>query len=273
VQYHDDEKRPWHVSEALRTLDSDLVRVSLSNSYKPFRETYFSSPGQGAEISPYTSEAAEKKPGSQPRHAYEKEQRKLPRDPMTDELNAKLTKPVLLSETCVLASEIRSRDERPKPLAAFDPVFDWGEGKAAELCERRDAPPPAANTEKFHMHVIAKSLQCATNDIEPVFCTLAVYDVELGVKLSENFTFALNSPKVDGWLKPHAHTVVAMHSSAQPLILSPLGVDGEAARGGGGPLRASRVLAARQRQQEAAQQRRLPRAAVPQSAAGRAEFV
>lgn len=44
------------------------------------------------------------------------------------------------------------------------------------------------------LDLLIESVDCKLNmEVEPLFCTLALYDIEKQVKISENFHFHLNS--------------------------------------------------------------------------------
>lgn len=44
------------------------------------------------------------------------------------------------------------------------------------------------------LDLLIESVDCKLNlEVEPLFCTIALYDVEKQVKISENFHFHLNS--------------------------------------------------------------------------------
>ena len=74
----------------------------------------------------------------------------------------------------------------------YDPLGEWNGPAETRLCHRRVIPPfPLKTSLKFITSCLRLHLE--VGDLEPLFCTLAVWDVHTKVKLSENFYFHLNS--------------------------------------------------------------------------------
>ncbi|KAM5256423.1 dedicator of cytokinesis protein 7 [Ctenodactylus gundi] len=86
---------------------------------------------------------------------------------------------------------------RQRELFALHPAPD-----EEEPIERRSVPD--APKEHFGQRLLVKCLSLKFEiEIEPIFASLALYDVKEKKKISENFYFDLNSEQMKGLLRPH----------------------------------------------------------------------
>ncbi|CAM4682376.1 dedicator of cytokinesis protein 6 isoform X3 [Caretta caretta] len=99
--------------------------------------------------------------------------------------------------------ELRKENRHPELLALF-PAPD--EDEAVERCSLPEVP-----REHFGQRILVKCLSLKFEiEIEPIFGTLALYDIKEKKKISENFYFDLNSEQVKGLLRaPGAHPAIS----------------------------------------------------------------
>ncbi|CAM4610803.1 unnamed protein product [Lepidochelys kempii] len=99
--------------------------------------------------------------------------------------------------------ELRKENRHPELLALF-PAPD--EDEAVERCSLPEMP-----REHFGQRILVKCLSLKFEiEIEPIFGTLALYDIKEKKKISENFYFDLNSEQVKGLLRaPGAHPAIS----------------------------------------------------------------
>uniref|UniRef100_A0A672GK90 Dedicator of cytokinesis 6 n=1 Tax=Salarias fasciatus TaxID=181472 RepID=A0A672GK90_SALFA len=89
------------------------------------------------------------------------------------------------------------------------------EDEAVERCS-----PPEVPKEHCGQRIMVKCLSLKFEiEIEPIFGTLALYDVKEKKKISENFYFDLNSDQMKGLLKPHTPHI-AISTLARSAIFS-----------------------------------------------------
>ncbi|KAM9115232.1 dedicator of cytokinesis protein 6 isoform 2-T2 [Pangshura tecta] len=99
--------------------------------------------------------------------------------------------------------ELRKENRHPELLALF-PAPD--EDEAVERCSLPEVP-----REHFGQRILVKCLSLKFEiEIEPIFGTLALYDIKEKKKISENFYFDLNSEQVKGLLRaPGGHPAIS----------------------------------------------------------------
>uniref|UniRef100_A0A8C3FV78 Dedicator of cytokinesis 6 n=1 Tax=Chrysemys picta bellii TaxID=8478 RepID=A0A8C3FV78_CHRPI len=99
--------------------------------------------------------------------------------------------------------ELRKENRHPELLALF-PAPD--EDEAVERCSLPEVP-----REHFGQRILVKCLSLKFEiEIEPIFGTLALYDIKEKKKISENFYFDLNSDQVKGLLRaPGGHPAIS----------------------------------------------------------------
>ncbi|XP_044850414.1 dedicator of cytokinesis protein 6 isoform X4 [Mauremys mutica] len=116
--------------------------------------------------------------------------------------------PALLGHTAMeeldrCNEELRKENRHPELLALF-PAPD--EDEAVERCSLPEVP-----REHFGQRILVKCLSLKFEiEIEPIFGTLALYDIKEKKKISENFYFDLNSEQVKGLLRaPGGHPAIS----------------------------------------------------------------
>lgn len=110
-------------------------------------------------------------------------------------------------------NEALRRQHRAPTLLTLYPAPD--EDEAVERCSRPEPP-----REHFGQRILVKCLSLKFEiEIEPIFGTLALYDVREKKKISENFYFDLNSDSVKGLLRAHG-THPAISTLARSAIFS-----------------------------------------------------
>ncbi|XP_053868319.1 dedicator of cytokinesis protein 6 isoform X1 [Malaclemys terrapin pileata] len=116
--------------------------------------------------------------------------------------------PALLEHTAMeeldrCNEELRKENRHPELLALF-PAPD--EDEAVERCSLPEVP-----REHFGQRILVKCLSLKFEiEIEPIFGTLALYDIKEKKKISENFYFDLNSDQVKGLLRaPGGHPAIS----------------------------------------------------------------
>ncbi|GAB1293953.1 Dedicator of cytokinesis protein 6 [Apodemus speciosus] len=110
-------------------------------------------------------------------------------------------------------NEALRRQHRAPALLTLYPAPD--EDEAVERCSRPEPP-----REHFGQRILVKCLSLKFEiEIEPIFGTLALYDVREKKKISENFYFDLNSDSVKGLLRAHG-THPAISTLARSAIFS-----------------------------------------------------
>uniref|UniRef100_A0A3B3THC4 Dedicator of cytokinesis 6 n=1 Tax=Poecilia latipinna TaxID=48699 RepID=A0A3B3THC4_9TELE len=98
-------------------------------------------------------------------------------------------------------TEARSQERHSDLLGLYPPP---DEDEAVERC-----PLPEVPKEHCGQRIMVKCLSLKFEiEIEPIFGSLALYDVKEKKKISENFYFDLNSDQMKGLLKPHTPHVV-----------------------------------------------------------------
>ncbi|XP_034738255.1 dedicator of cytokinesis protein 7 isoform X13 [Etheostoma cragini] len=108
--------------------------------------------------------------------------------------------------------EIRKAN-RHRELFALHPALD-----EEEPIERHCVPE--VPKEHFGQRLLVKCLSLKFEiEIEPIFASLALYDVKEKKKISENFFFDLNSEQTKGMLRPHIQTA-AISTLARSAIFS-----------------------------------------------------
>jgi len=70
------------------------------------------------------------------------------------------------------------------------------QGSAETNIAKRISEPMWSREMGTQLLVWCKNLQFGLGSFEPFFCTLALYDLSAGVRLSEDFHFDLNDPEV-----------------------------------------------------------------------------
>ncbi|XP_023260621.1 dedicator of cytokinesis protein 7-like, partial [Seriola lalandi dorsalis] len=79
---------------------------------------------------------------------------------------------------------------------------------------------PEVPKEHFGQRLLVKCLSLKFEiEIEPIFASLALYDVKEKKKISENFFFDLNSEQTKAMLRPHIQTA-AISTLARSAIFS-----------------------------------------------------
>ncbi|XP_027897373.1 dedicator of cytokinesis protein 7 isoform X3 [Xiphophorus couchianus] len=97
--------------------------------------------------------------------------------------------------------EARSQERHSDLLGLYPPP---DEDEAVERC-----PLPEVPKEHCGQRIMVKCLSLKFEiEIEPIFGSLALYDVKEKKKISENFYFDLNSDQMKGLLKPHTPHIV-----------------------------------------------------------------
>ncbi|XP_051052782.1 dedicator of cytokinesis protein 6 isoform X5 [Phodopus roborovskii] len=110
-------------------------------------------------------------------------------------------------------NEALRRQHRAPALLTLYPAPD--EDEAVERCSLPEPP-----REHFGQRILVKCLSLKFEiEIEPIFGTLALYDVREKKKISENFYFDLNSDSVKGLLRAHG-THPAISTLARSAIFS-----------------------------------------------------
>uniref|UniRef100_A0A8I6ANH8 Dedicator of cytokinesis 6 n=1 Tax=Rattus norvegicus TaxID=10116 RepID=A0A8I6ANH8_RAT len=110
-------------------------------------------------------------------------------------------------------NEALRRQHRAPALLTLYPAPD--EDEAVERCSHPEPP-----REHFGQRILVKCLSLKFEiEIEPIFGTLALYDVREKKKISENFYFDLNSDSVKGLLRAHG-THPAISTLARSAIFS-----------------------------------------------------
>ncbi|XP_064416958.1 dedicator of cytokinesis protein 7 isoform X2 [Latimeria chalumnae] len=109
--------------------------------------------------------------------------------------------PSLLERTALEVIDKRNEEQRKenrhKEILALFPAPD--EDEAIERCTVPEVPK-----EHFGQRILVKCLSLKFEiEIEPIFGTLALYDMKEKKKISENFFFDLNSDQMKGMLRPH----------------------------------------------------------------------
>lgn len=120
-----------------------------------------------------------------------------------DPLLLALLEPTPVEEVDRRNEELR-KENRPPELLALFPIPD--EDEAVERCTLPEEP-----REHFGQRILVKCLSLKFEiEIEPMFGTLALYDVKEKKKISENFYFDLNSEQTKGLLRAHgAHPAIS----------------------------------------------------------------
>ncbi|KAL0992883.1 hypothetical protein UPYG_G00100510 [Umbra pygmaea] len=109
-------------------------------------------------------------------------------------------------------AEARLRGRHPDLLGLFPPP---DEDEAVERCSIPEVP-----REHCGHRIMVKCLSLKFEiEIEPIFGTLALYDVKEKKKISEDFHFDLNSDQMKGLLRPH-NPHVAISTMARSAIFS-----------------------------------------------------
>ncbi|XP_063283928.1 dedicator of cytokinesis protein 7 isoform X8 [Pelobates fuscus] len=110
-------------------------------------------------------------------------------------------------------NEDQRKSHRHKELFALHPAQD--EDEPIERLTVPDVPK-----EHFGQRLLVKCLSLKFEiEIEPIFASLALYDVKEKKKISENFYFDLNSEQIKGMLRPHV-TPAAISTLARSAIFS-----------------------------------------------------
>ncbi|XP_053549640.1 dedicator of cytokinesis protein 7 isoform X13 [Bombina bombina] len=110
-------------------------------------------------------------------------------------------------------NEDQRNSNRHKELFALHPAPD--EEEPIERLTVPDVPK-----EHFGQRLLVKCLTLKFEiEIEPIFASLALYDVKEKKKISENFFFDLNSEQIKGMLRPHANPA-AISTLARSAIFS-----------------------------------------------------
>ncbi|XP_029419625.1 dedicator of cytokinesis protein 6 isoform X4 [Nannospalax galili] len=110
-------------------------------------------------------------------------------------------------------NEALRRQHRTRALLTLYPAPD--EDEAVERCTCPEPP-----REHFGQKILVKCLSLKFEiEIEPIFGTLALYDVREKKKISENFYFDLNSDSMKGMLRAHG-THPAISTLARSAIFS-----------------------------------------------------
>ncbi|XP_054859895.1 dedicator of cytokinesis protein 6 [Eublepharis macularius] len=116
--------------------------------------------------------------------------------------------PSLLARTAIEETDRRNEEQRKEnrhsEILALYPAPD--EEEAVERCSVPEVPK-----EHFGQRILVKCLSLKFEiDIEPIFGSLALYDVKEKKKISENFYFDLNSEHMKGLLRAHgAHPAIS----------------------------------------------------------------
>ncbi|XP_043955474.1 dedicator of cytokinesis protein 7-like isoform X6 [Gambusia affinis] len=98
-------------------------------------------------------------------------------------------------------TEARSQERHSDLLGLYPPP---DEDEAVERCSLSEVPK-----EHCGQRIMVKCLSLKFEiEIEPIFGSLALYDVKEKKKISENFYFDLNSDQMKGLLKPHTPHIV-----------------------------------------------------------------
>uniref|UniRef100_A0A8C7Z5X1 Dedicator of cytokinesis 6 n=1 Tax=Oryzias sinensis TaxID=183150 RepID=A0A8C7Z5X1_9TELE len=109
-------------------------------------------------------------------------------------------------------TEARQQGRHSDLLGLYPPP---DEDEAVERCSLPEAPK-----EHCGQRILVKCLSLKFEiEIEPIFGSLALYDVKEKKKISENFYFDLNSDQMKGMLKPHTPQV-AISTLARSAIFS-----------------------------------------------------
>uniref|UniRef100_A0A6Q2Y2U4 Dedicator of cytokinesis 7 n=1 Tax=Esox lucius TaxID=8010 RepID=A0A6Q2Y2U4_ESOLU len=110
-------------------------------------------------------------------------------------------------------NEEHRKSHRHRELFALHPALD-----EEEPIERHCVPD--VPKEHFGQRLLVKCLSLKFEiEIEPIFASLALYDVKEKKKISENFFFDLNSEQTKGMLRPHIQTA-AISTLARSAIFS-----------------------------------------------------
>ncbi|KAG7268748.1 hypothetical protein CRUP_034582 [Coryphaenoides rupestris] len=110
-------------------------------------------------------------------------------------------------------NEEQRKSNRHRELFALHPALD-----EEEPIERHCVPD--VPKEHFGQRLLVKCLSLKFEiEIEPIFASLALYDVKEKRKISENFFFDLNSEQTKGMLRPHIQTA-AISTLARSAIFS-----------------------------------------------------
>uniref|UniRef100_A0A8C5D1B3 Dedicator of cytokinesis 7 n=1 Tax=Gadus morhua TaxID=8049 RepID=A0A8C5D1B3_GADMO len=110
-------------------------------------------------------------------------------------------------------NEDQRKANRHRELFALHPALD-----EEEPIERHCVPD--VPKEHFGQRLLVKCLSLKFEiEIEPIFASLALYDVKEKKKISENFFFDLNSEQTKGMLRPHIQTA-AISTLARSAIFS-----------------------------------------------------
>ncbi|KAJ3599218.1 hypothetical protein NHX12_033181 [Muraenolepis orangiensis] len=110
-------------------------------------------------------------------------------------------------------NEDQRKANRHRELFALHPALD-----EEEPIERHCVPD--VPKEHFGQRLLVKCLSLKFEiEIEPIFASLALYDVKEKKKISENFFFDLNSEQTKGMLRPHVQTA-AISTLARSAIFS-----------------------------------------------------
>ncbi|KAJ6657732.1 hypothetical protein lerEdw1_002233 [Lerista edwardsae] len=116
--------------------------------------------------------------------------------------------PSLLARTAIEETDRRNeelrKENRHSEILALYPAPD--EDEAVERCSIPEVPK-----EHFGQRILVKCLSLKFEiEIEPIFGSLALYDVKEKKKISENFYFDLNSEHMKGLLRAHiAHPAIS----------------------------------------------------------------
>uniref|UniRef100_A0A671XQ55 Dedicator of cytokinesis 7 n=1 Tax=Sparus aurata TaxID=8175 RepID=A0A671XQ55_SPAAU len=109
-------------------------------------------------------------------------------------------------------NEEQRKANRHREVFALHPALD------EEPIERHCVPE--VPKEHFGQRLLVKCLSLKFEiEIEPIFASLALYDVKEKKKISENFFFDLNSEQTKGMLRPHIQTA-AISTLARSAIFS-----------------------------------------------------
>uniref|UniRef100_A0AAX7SZ15 Dedicator of cytokinesis 6 n=1 Tax=Astatotilapia calliptera TaxID=8154 RepID=A0AAX7SZ15_ASTCA len=125
--------------------------------------------------------------------------------------------PTVLEQTAAEDMDHRNTEARQQGrhndlLGLFPPP---DEDEAVERCSLPEVPK-----EHCGQRIMVKCLSLKFEiEIEPIFGTLALYDIKEKKKISENFYFDLNSDQMKGLLKPHTPHV-AISTLARSAIFS-----------------------------------------------------
>lgn len=80
---------------------------------------------------------------------------------------------------------------------------------------------PDVPKEHFGQRLLVKCLSLKFEiEIEPIFASLALYDVKEKKKISENFYFDLNSEQMKGLLRPHVPPAAITTLARSAIFLS-----------------------------------------------------